>query len=149
MFTLYPLKLKLILYNRSSKASEVIRMAVLTMNNAEFRTFPQILQDYASYTTAIRGNSKKTVCEYLLDLRTFFRFMRMREEGLELSMDEFETLSISHVTIEDVKRITTQNIIDFLMFIGAERENSTTTRMRKLSAIKSFFNYLYHHIIIN
>ncbi len=118
-------------------------MAVLTMNNAEYRTFPQILQDYAAYTTAIRGNSKKTVCEYLLDLRTFFRFMQVREEGLELSMDEFESLSISHITLDDVKRITTQNIIDFLMFIGTERENSTTTRMRKLSAIKSFFRYLY------
>lgn len=118
-------------------------MAVLTMNNAEFRTFPKILQDYAAYTTAIRGNSKKTVCEYLLDLRTFFRFMRMREAALELSADEFEALSISDVTLEDIKRITTENIIDFLMFIGAERENSTTTRMRKLSAIKSFFHYLY------
>lgn len=118
-------------------------MAVLTMNNAEFRTFPQILRDYASYTTAIRGNSKKTVCEYLLDLRTFFRFMQMREESLELTMEEFEALSISHITLEDVKKVTTENIIDFLMFIGAERENSTTTRMRKLSAIKSFFHYLY------
>lgn len=118
-------------------------MAVLTMNNAEFRKFPKILQDYAAYTTAIRGNSKKTVCEYLLDLRTFFRFMRMREAALELSADEFEALSISDVTLEDIKRITTENIIDFLMFIGAERENSTTTRMRKLSAIKSFFHYLY------
>ena len=118
-------------------------MAVLTMNNAEYRTFPQILRDYASYTTAIRGNSQKTVCEYLLDLRTFFRFMRMREEGLDLTMDEFEELTIQHVTLDDIKRISTQNIIDFLMFIGTERDNSTTTRMRKLSAIKSFFNYLY------
>lgn len=143
MFTLYPLKLKFILYNRSSEKEEVFRVAVLTMNNAEFRTFPMILRDYASYTTAIRGNSKKTVCEYLLDLRTFFRFMRMREEALDLTMDEFESLSISHMDLEDVKRITTQNIIDFLMFIGTERDNSTTTRMRKLSAIKSFFHYLY------
>lgn len=118
-------------------------MAVLEMNNAEYRTFPQILQEYASYTTAIRGNSQKTVCEYLLDLRTFFRFVRMREENLDLTIEEFEALAISHFTLEDVKRITTQTIIDFIMYIATKRDNTTTTRMRKLSAIKSFFHYLY------
>ncbi len=118
-------------------------MAGLTIGNAEFRTFPIILQEYANYTTAIRGNSPKTVCEYLLDLRTFFRFMRVKEEYLDISMDEFENLDISKLTLEDIKRVTTENIIEFLMFIGTKRENSTTTRMRKLSAIKSLFHYLH------
>ncbi len=127
-------------------------MAVLSIGNSEYRTFPKILQDYASYTTAIRGNSKKTVCEYLLDLRTFFRFMRVREEALSISREEFEQLDISRLTLEDIKRVTEENIIDFLMFIGTERENSTTTRMRKLSAIKSLFHYLHtkkHLIDVN
>ncbi len=127
-------------------------MAVLTIGNAEFQTFPQILQNYANYTTAIRGNSHKTVCEYLLDLRTFFRFMRMREEYLQITMDEFEELDISGLTLKDIKRVTSDNIIEFLMFIGTKRENSTTTRMRKLSAIKSLFYYLHtkkHLIEIN
>ena len=118
-------------------------MAVLEMNNAEFRTFPKILQDYASYTTVIRGNSPKTICEYLLDLRTFFRFLIMREEGADLSAEEFEAISISHISLDDVNRITSQNIIDFIMYIATKRDNTPNTRMRKLSAIKSFFHYLY------
>ena len=46
-------------------------MSVLTFKSDEFRTFPIVLREYASYMNAIKGNSEKTVCEYLLDLRTF------------------------------------------------------------------------------
>ncbi len=51
-------------------------MAVLTLSNdnPEYQTFPPILKEYASYSVAIKGISQKAVCEYLLDLRTFFRY---------------------------------------------------------------------------
>lgn len=118
-------------------------MAVLTLRNEEFRSFPPILKEYASYLAAIKGNSEKTVCEYLLDLRTFFRFKKMRDTGKDLTRDDFEKLTISDVTIDDIKAIKTQNIIDFLMFVGFERENGTVTRQRKLSSLKSFFHYIH------
>lgn len=124
-------------------------MAVLTFKSDEFKTFPLVLRDYASYMAAIKGNSEKTVCEYLLDLRTFFRFYKMRQSGKELSERDFEKLSISDITIADVSRIAPQHIIDFLMYAGFERSNSPTTRMRKLSSLKSFFHYAYgkRHLI--
>ena len=53
-------------------------MSVLTMKSEEYKTFPTVLREYAEYTVVIKGNSEKTVCEYLLDLRTFFRFMITR-----------------------------------------------------------------------
>ena len=120
-------------------------MAVLKINpnNEEYKTFPQILKDYASYLVAIKGNSDKTVAEYLLDLRTFFRFLKMREADLTLSPDEFEKLSIKDLSLTDIQKVTSQNIIDYLMYINIERQNSTTTRMRKLSAIKSFYKYAH------
>ncbi len=126
-------------------------MSVLKINpnNEEYKTFPQVLKDYASYLVAIKGNSDKTVAEYLLDLRTFFRFLKMRETDRELSPDEFEKLSIKDLTLSDIQKVTSQNIIDYLMFINIERQNSTTTRMRKLSAIKSFYKYAHskRHLI--
>lgn len=117
-------------------------MSVLTFKSEEYRTFPQILRDYASYVAVIKGNSEKTVCEYLLDLRTFFRFYIMRRDGLNPTREEFEAISISDITINDIREITADSIIDFLMFVGFERDNSTTTRMRKLSSLKSLFHYL-------
>lgn len=124
-------------------------MSVLTMKSAEYKTFPLILREYAEYTVVIKGNSEKTVCEYLLDLRTFFRFMLTKWRDLELSADEFENLSISEICEADVRRVTQKNIIEYLMYAGRERENSATTRMRKLSALRSFFKYAHikEHII--
>ncbi len=120
-------------------------MAVLTLKNDEFKTFPRVLREYASYTAVVKGNSEKTVCEYLLDLRTFFRFMITIWEDISPTLDEFEKISISRIDEEDVKRITRKNIIEYLKYAGFERENSTTTRMRKLSALRSFFQYAYTH----
>lgn len=124
-------------------------MSVLTFKSDEFKTFPPVLREYASHMAVIKGNSEKTVCEYLLDLRTFFRFYIMKRDGDFLSQEEFEKISISSIGESDVKTVTTQFIIDYLMFAGFERNNTPTTRMRKLCAIKSFFQYAYsrRHII--
>ena len=124
-------------------------MAVLTFKSEEFKTFPPVLREYASHMNVIKGNSEKTVCEYLLDLRTFFRYYYMSQDNATLTQDEFEKISITALRETDVKQITTQFIVDYLMFAGFERNNTPTTRMRKLSAIKSFFNYAYsrRHII--
>ena len=116
-------------------------MSVLTFKSEEFKTFPIFLRDYAAYMVTIKGNSEKTICEYLLDLRTFFRFMRTKWENLDIPANEFEKISIKQITELDVKRVTQKNIIEYLMFAGYQRDNSPTTRMRKLSALRSYFHY--------
>ena len=120
-------------------------MAVLSLknDNEEYKTFPPILKEYASYLVAIKGNSEKTVCEYLLDLRTFFRYYITEKRGLSLTAEEFEELSILDIGIDDVRNITEYTIVKYLMYATSERKNNTTTRMRKLSSIKSFFKFAY------
>ena len=118
-------------------------MSVLTFKSEEFKTFPPILREYASYVSTIKGNSEKTVCEYLLDLRTFFRFYITKRDLFSPKSDEFEKISIKDIGIDDVRAVTTENIIEFLMFTNFERENNTTTRMRKLSSLRSFYRYVH------
>ncbi len=124
-------------------------MAVLTFKSPEFNTFPPVLKEYASYTAMIKGNSEKTVCEYLLDLRTFFRFYIANKNGNQYSPDEFEKIEIRSITEDDVRAVTSTLIIDFLMYTGFQRNNNTSTRMRKLCALKSFYKYAYSrkHIV--
>ena len=126
-------------------------MSTLRINNEneEFKTFPRFLRSYANHLSVIEGKSEKTICEYLLDLRTFFRYMIMVENDDFLSLDEFEKLSIKHLTIDDVNRVDTQLIIDFLAYTRGDRNNNSSTRNRKLSAIKSFFKHAYNkkHLI--
>ena len=38
---------------------------------------PAILKDYLIYKQTIKNMSKKTVDEYFIDLRTFFRFLKV------------------------------------------------------------------------
>ena len=121
----------------------------LKSDNPEFQSFPRFLRDYANYLTVIEGKSEKTVCEYLLDLRTFFRYMIMIEDDLILSIDELEKISIKHLSINDVNRVDTSLIVNFLAYARNDRNNSSATRNRKLSAIKSFFRHVHNkkHII--
>ena len=116
-------------------------MAVLTFKSPEYKTFPPFLIEYSRYVCAIKGNSEKTVCEYLLDIRTFFRYIISRDMG-ELSKKEFESISISHLTISDAADIKQDDIIGYMIFVQSERINSSKTRMRKLSALRSLYNYL-------
>ena len=118
-------------------------MSVLTFKSEEFKTFPPVLKEYASYEAAIKGNSEKTVCEYLLDLRTFFRYYKMKKQELDLSEKEFSEMDIRDIGLAEINDVTPQLIINFLMYAGFERENNTTTRMRKLSSLRSFYHYAY------
>ena len=129
-------------------------MAVLTLSNdnPEYQTFPPILKEYASYSVAIKGISQKAVCEYLLDLRTFFRYYLTEKKGISTTPEEFKKIGILEIDISDVKAITQYHIINYLMYATSERKNNTTTRMRKLSAIKSFFRFAHtkrHYIDSN
>lgn len=38
---------------------------------------PAIIRDFLTYHETIQGHSKRTVDEYFLDLRTFFRYMKL------------------------------------------------------------------------
>ena len=118
-------------------------MAVLTLKNEEFSKFPDVLKNYASHMFVIKGNSEKTICEYLMDLRTFFRFYKMRKSCKVLSVDEFDALEIDDITINDVNSVTSEMIVDFLSYTAIDRKNNTTTRNRKLSSLKSFFKFMH------
>ena len=117
-------------------------MAVLTLKSSEFKTFPQFLQDYAMYNTAIKGISEKTICEYLLDIRTFFRYITCENQNINVEEADFDKISISNLTLDDAKAIRDTDIIKFLVFAKTTRVNSATTRMRKISALRSLYNYL-------
>jgi site-specific recombinase XerD len=119
-------------------------MAVLTFKSDEFRAFPPVLKEYASHMHVIKGNSEKTICEYLMDLRTFFRYRKMMESGNQVYGEDFEKISISDLSIDDIRRVRSTDIIEFIIYAKMERDNGTSARMRKLSALKSFFKYAYH-----
>ena len=114
---------------------------------------PQLLREFLSYHETIKGQSPKTVSEYYLDLRMFFRFIRLMREELPYQTD-LETISIRDLDLDFVASVTTTEVYDFLSYLANDRaivhEGTSkaasglgaASRARKLSAIKSFYKYL-------
>ena len=108
----------------------------------DVKTFPPLVREFASYKSAIQDQSQKTISEYLLDLRTFFRFLLARDKSIKPDSKEFEEIDISSVDLDYIRNITAEDIYEFLLYTDSERGNQASARSRKLSAIKGFFKYL-------
>ena len=104
--------------------------------------FSPLIQEYASYKLSIQGCSQKTVGEYLLDLRTFFRFLLARERDLDPHSEAFEQIDVSQVGLKQLSKIHADDIYEFLFYANQERGNQWAARSRKLSAIRSLYKYL-------
>lgn len=102
---------------------------------------PQILRDFLFYIQTIKGRSERTVAGYYIDLRTFFRFICLRKNLIKSDI-EFENISITNINIDVIKAITLSDVYEYLYFVSSERHNNANTRSRKVSSIRSFFNYL-------
>ncbi len=100
-----------------------------------------VIRDYLLYMQTVKGKSVKTVDEYFTDLRTFFRFIKV-SKGVASPADEFESIKVDDVDIELIKTITLQDAYEFMNFLMRDRDNNASTRARKTSSLKSFFNYL-------
>lgn len=111
-------------------------------NNISVREFSTVIQEYASYKATIQGCSKKTVEEYLFDLRTFFRYLVAREKDIDPKSEEFLQLDVSKVGLEMLGKLHTEDLYDFLSYINTDRDNQWAARARKLSAIRSLYKYL-------
>lgn len=110
--------------------------------NISMETLPSLVREFASYKSVIQNASEKTVSEYMLDLRTFFRFLLARDRNISPESEDFEAIDISQIDLDYIKNITTEDIYAFLMYADNVRKNMAAAKSRKLSAIKGFFKYL-------
>lgn len=113
---------------------------------------PPILRDFLTYHEAIQGHSKKTVDEYYLDLRNFFRFVKI-EKNLVPRFAEFETIDIGDIDLALVRSVTLSDVYAYMNYLSRDRAQhpnsdqtgyglKATSRARKIAAIRSFYKYL-------
>ena len=103
---------------------------------------PQLVRDFASYKLTIQVCSKKTVDEYLSDLRLFFKYIYAKRNGVDYLSDDFNYIDISGLDNDFIFSVTTSEIYDFFVYVSNDRSNKASARSRKLSAIKAFYKYL-------
>ena len=113
---------------------------------------PKILRDFLTYHETIRGHSQNTVDEYYLDLRTFFRYLKL-SRGLLPRDTELEDIEIRDVDLDFVAKVTLSEVYDYLGFLSRDRVKnprshdaefgiSAASRARKIASIRSFYKYL-------
>ena len=114
-----------------------------TKKSAEIlSTMPQSVKEFATYKSAIENCSKKTVDEYVLDLRTFFRYVIASRSGISLESEQFSEIDLRRIDVDFIKSIGTDEIYEFLLYVGQERRNGWSSKARKLSALKSYYKFM-------
>ncbi len=106
-----------------------------------FADAPLVIKKFLGYLQTVKGKSVKTVEEYFLDLRTFFRYIKLKR-GLVKTDAEFENIEISDIDIDIIKTVKLLDVFEYMNYIAAQRNNHAAARSRKASSLRMFFKYL-------
>ena len=119
----------------------------------DYRTeAPPILRDFLVYHETIQGHSRQTVDEYFLDLRNFFRFLKLDKGRVGRNMP-LDQISIDDVDLDLVGTVTLSDVYAYMNYLSRDRivhpnspdahhGLSASARARKVAAIRSFYKYL-------
>ena len=111
----------------------------------DYAELPEVVRSFIKYKLTVQGRSQKTMDEYALDLRTFFRYITVKRSGgdaRDMSDEELAAVDISGVGMDTATSVTSEDVYDFLYYTLEARGNKWSARSRKLSALRSFYKYL-------
>ena len=110
----------------------------------DYRTeAPEMIRAFLTYHRTIQGHSIKTVDEYYLDLRTFFRFIKQLKGRAPTGPDvDFESIPIDDVDLDLAGSVTLSDVYAFMDYLDRDRSLNAASRARKVATIRSFYKYL-------
>jgi len=113
---------------------------------------PPILRDFLTYQETIQGHSKKTADEYYLDLRNFFRYIKILK-GRAPRDAELDQISIDDLDLELVSSVTLTDVYAYMNYLSRDRVKhpnaaipeyglTASAKARKIASIRSYYKYL-------
>ncbi len=109
-------------------------------NNKNYDNAPQPIRDFIYYEQIVKGRSELTVKNYFNDLRTFFRFYKIKNN--RASEDNFSEIDISDITDNDIKSVDLTLAQEFLVYMKTEKNNEQKARYRKAVSLRQFYKFL-------
>ena len=91
---------------------------------------------------AALGRSELTVKEYSYDIVCFCRFYKQDKMKVPADM-EFEQIDVSDVDVKMLNKVTTDDILAFIIWLSRTRKQTNCSRARHIASLKSFFKYLH------
>lgn len=110
--------------------------------NNKYDNAPQLIKDYLVYLQLVKNRSELTVLNYYTDLRTFFRYYKIKTGRASDDPNDFATIDISDITESDIRSVDLMMVQDFLIYTKTEKDNQSKARYRKAVALRQFFKYL-------
>lgn len=115
---------------------------------------PLLLNDYLNYLKSIKGLSESTIKEYAYDLEMFIEYQiirRIYNQNAKNYKNDFDYKKVNYFIDADFfEKLSIQDFYAFLSYLDNDKNDTATTRSRKISAIKSFYKYMYSEIeVIN
>lgn len=102
---------------------------------------PEYLRAFLTNLVLIRDRADRTEEAYYIDIRTFLRYLKIKN-GLVPQDAVYEEIKVIDTPLELIRKFTLSDAYEYLGFLKNVRNNSTTTRARKTSSLKQFFHYL-------
>jgi site-specific recombinase XerD len=110
------------------------------------------IKDFLIYHEVIKGHSQATIDEYFLDLRNFFRFIKIERGMVAPEVPENE-IGIMDVDLNLIESVSMNDVYTYLLYLSRDRQKftnsknsdiglSAATRARKIACLRSFFKYL-------
>ena len=103
---------------------------------------PRLLKDFLFYMLTIKGRSQRTIDAYYIDLRLFLRYLKASNEHLPMDTPNLANISIEDIPDKTILGITLSDAYGFLNYVQTTNENNAATLSRKVSSLRSFYNYL-------
>lgn len=108
---------------------------------------PDYLNSFLDYMITIQNKSINTVKEYNYDLATFLKFIKIH---FNLTNEiNFDNIIYKDICLETISRIELDDLHAFLAYLTTNFKSKASTRARKVSCLRKFFNYLCLKKFIN
>lgn len=111
------------------------------MNKTYLELCPDYLKEFLLYMETIKGRSARTVDGYFIELRSFIRFLMIKNKTVDANI-EYSEIDISNSSFDLIKNATRVDAMEFLSEFKDNHNNHEKSRSRKVSAIRSFYKYL-------
>lgn len=97
---------------------------------------PDYLNSFLDYNITILNKSPNSVKEYNYDITNFLKFIKSGKRT------DFKDIDISTMTVDELKKISLEDIHAYIAYMASTLNSKPTTRARKVSTIRVFFTYL-------
>lgn len=108
----------------------------------KYKDCPSYLREYLTYLSVVKGRTEKTVDSYYSDISVFLRYLKIKNDLVDSSVS-FEDISINDVPVSLIESFSTLDAYEYLNYLAVERKNSSSSRARRTTALKGFYNYLH------